>query len=499
MELPAGWVSTQLAEVCHIEMGQSPPTSTYNTDGHGLPFLQGKGEFGELHPTPAKYCSHPKKVASTGAILLSIRAPVGPTNIALNKCCIGRGLAAISPLGGISNRFLLWYLRYHEPALAKSGTGSTFTAITKIQVASIPIELPPLNEQRRIVEKIESLFQEIDKGVESLRATKESIVLYRQSLLSIAFEGHLTAEWRKKNPDKLESPVVLLERIHEGRELHYQQAVDNWGRAVTKWKTDGRGKRPVKPKRPPPRPSTTVSNSSESPSTNANITSNIPAFWAKTQLSEICQIEMGQSPPSNTYNTCGNGLPFLQGKSEFGETHPSPTKFCSQPKKVAKEGSILLSVRAPVGPTNITLHECCIGRGLTAILPLGDVPVKFVLQYLRFQEPALAKLGAGSTFEAISKSTVSSLPLNLPPHFEQIEIVRLLDKLFESVEMLESKLDAALTRADELRHSILKLAFSGRLVGQDSQDEPATVLLKRLRTRSATAQTRKRRGKSNAS
>ena len=207
----------QLAEICHIEMGQSPPSSTYNTDGAGLPFLQGKGEFGELYPTPAKYCSGPSKIARAGAVLLSVRAPVGLTNVTPNECCIGRGLAAISPLGDISARFVLWALRNHQPTLAKSGTGSTFAAVSKAQVVSIPITLPPLNEQRRIVERIEALFDEIDRGVESLGEAKRAVGLYRQSLLKSAFEGRLTDDWRAENSDKLESPEVLLVRIREER------------------------------------------------------------------------------------------------------------------------------------------------------------------------------------------------------------------------------------------------------------------------------------------
>ena len=130
---PTGWACASLSEICHVEMGQSPPSSTYNTDRDGLPFLQGKAEFGKLYPTPAKYCSRPSKIAKPGAVLLSVRAPVGPTNVTPNECCIGRGLAAIQPIGDIPNRFILWALRHHAPALVKSGSGSTFAAVSKAQ------------------------------------------------------------------------------------------------------------------------------------------------------------------------------------------------------------------------------------------------------------------------------------------------------------------------------------------------------------------------------
>ena len=214
-ELPRGWIAASLSDFCHIKMGQAPPSSTYNYCGKGLPFLQGKSEFGSIYPVPRKFCSSPLKIANSGDVLLSVRAPVGPTNIAKQKCCIGRGLAAIFPLGGVSNRFLLWALRLHELELGNSGVGSTFNAITKEQVVSIPINLPPLNEQYQIVEKIEALFEEIDQGIESLRIAKFTLDQYRKSLLKSAFEGRLTTDWRAQNPDKLANPNILLTRIRE--------------------------------------------------------------------------------------------------------------------------------------------------------------------------------------------------------------------------------------------------------------------------------------------
>lgn len=124
--LPPGWSSTRLADASLIVQGQSPPGDTYNARGNGLPFFQGKAEFGPLHPVPVKWCSSPGKVAEPEDILISIRAPVGPTNLANSRCCIGRGLAAIRPLGGIDSKYVLYYMRQSAQLLAEKGTGSTF-------------------------------------------------------------------------------------------------------------------------------------------------------------------------------------------------------------------------------------------------------------------------------------------------------------------------------------------------------------------------------------
>jgi type I restriction enzyme, S subunit len=139
-----------LAEVSKIIMGQSPPSSTYNTVGEGLPFFQGKADFGELYPTPRVYCSQPNRIAEPGDILITVRAPVGPTNINVVQSCIGRGLSAIRVGKDLDRDFLLYFLRFYEPELAKAGTGSTFAAISRDDIEAIKIPLPPLTEQKRI-------------------------------------------------------------------------------------------------------------------------------------------------------------------------------------------------------------------------------------------------------------------------------------------------------------------------------------------------------------
>lgn len=144
--------STSLGEVATVVSGQSPPGESYNEDGVGLPFFQGKADFTEIWPIARKWCTAPRRIAESGDILISVRAPVGPTNIARERCCIGRGLAAIRPDESVALRdFVHWVLRSLEPKLSTKGQGSTFAAIGKKDILSIRIPLPPTDEQRRIV------------------------------------------------------------------------------------------------------------------------------------------------------------------------------------------------------------------------------------------------------------------------------------------------------------------------------------------------------------
>ena len=188
-DIPEHWEVKKLGEVCEIIMGQSPPSSSYNSSGLGMPFFQGKAEFTELYPIVEKWCDAPKKIALPNDILLSVRAPVGTTNIANQKCCIGRGLAVIRYE---NYKYVFYFLRSIEQQLDKKGTGTTFRAISGETIRTTDIPLPPIPEQQAIVAKIEELLSELDNGKQQLQTALQQLKVYRQSLLKWAFEGKLT-------------------------------------------------------------------------------------------------------------------------------------------------------------------------------------------------------------------------------------------------------------------------------------------------------------------
>lgn len=145
---------------------QSPPSHTYNIEGQGLPFFEGKEEFGDLHPIAKKYCNSPTRIAFKDDVLISVRAPVGPTNLADKEWCIGRGLAAIRCKGKVLPRYLLYSLRNIEREIAAmvQDQGGGFTAIKKNQLSSIEIPLPPIPEQQRIVTRIEEISRRVKEA-----------------------------------------------------------------------------------------------------------------------------------------------------------------------------------------------------------------------------------------------------------------------------------------------------------------------------------------------
>jgi type I restriction enzyme S subunit len=181
-----GWEKKKLGEVCEVIAGQSPEGKFYNPEGNGMPFYQGKKEYGEKYiGEPTTWTTKITKEAEAGDILMSVRAPVGPVNFATQKICIGRGLAAIRAGKKIDKEFLFSYLVKHESEI-EGNAGAVFNSINKTQIENLEIPLPPLPEQQRIVSILDECFSAIDKAKanaeQNLKNAKELFESYLQGV-----------------------------------------------------------------------------------------------------------------------------------------------------------------------------------------------------------------------------------------------------------------------------------------------------------------------------
>ena len=165
-----------LKDVCKINMGQSPDSSSYNDKKEGIPFYQGNADFGEKHPIPRVWCNAPTKIAQPKDILMSVRAPIGALNYAQEKCCIGRGLAAITPdKDKLSLEFLYWFLRGKNSELNSKGTGSTFKAISKKTLEEIRVPLIDLEKQQKMAQALEKTYSVIQMRTKQLKELDDLI------------------------------------------------------------------------------------------------------------------------------------------------------------------------------------------------------------------------------------------------------------------------------------------------------------------------------------
>lgn len=185
-EIPVEWEIKNLVEVAVLTMGQSPSSEDCNEDGQGLVFFQGCSEFGDKYPIPKKYCTNPRKRASKGDILISVRAPVGDLNIAHIECAIGRGLAAIDPIN-IDRDYLFYYFKLYKDQWQRIQQGSTFSAINKNDLESLLVPCPPKDEQMLIVSKLLTLDKKLEIETEQL----DSLQILKKGLMQQLLTGQV--------------------------------------------------------------------------------------------------------------------------------------------------------------------------------------------------------------------------------------------------------------------------------------------------------------------
>ena len=173
------------------------------------------------------------------------------------------------------------------------------------------------------------------------------------------------------------------------------------------------------------------------------------------ELKNVGDLIMGQSPPGNTYNENGDGMPFLQGNAEFGEKYPIYIKYTTAPNKIVEERTILISVRAPVGDLNIADREYCIGRGLAGLYVENEILRDYVYNFLKYARFELEKNSTGSTFKAINKDALSSLKLIIPDDNVLIENSNKLNSILNTNEFVLNKI----SNSKALQKSLINQIF----------------------------------------
>ncbi len=253
--------------------------------------------------------------------------------------------------------------------------------------------LPPLPEQNRIVAEVKRLFGLIDIIEQSKFSLEQVIKQTKSKILDLAFRGKLVPQ------DSNEEPAsTLLKQIKK-------------------------------------RPHKITADKSQC--------KQLPKGWINVQLEDVFEITMGQSPIGESVSDNSTGIEFHQGKIFFTEKYLAKSNFnTTKPTKIIKEPSVLLCVRAPVGVVNISNREICIGRGLCAITPTGNISVDFVYYWMNTLEKTFIEKSTGSTFQSISLNTIKKSIIPLPPLSEQKRIVFQIEKIFAQLEIIENSLKA---------------------------------------------------------
>mgnify|MGYP001199935374 CR=1 FL=1 len=416
----------------------------------------------------------PAKPVPPGSVLMVTRSGIlahtFPVAVTERVVAINQDLKSLTPYEGIDANFVAWCLRYRSSAiLAECGKhGTTVASIEMDRLRKLRVPVAPAKEQRRIVEKIESLFAELDKGEESLRQVQTLLARYRQSVLKAAVTGELTADWRARHAGKLEHGRDLLARILKARREN--------------WQGRGKYKEPVEPD-------------------TANLLE-LPDGWVWASLSQITWIKGGITVDKKRNPTNPITLPYLRvanvqnGYLDLSHVREITVEAEKAEECLLKPGDILLNEggdRDKLGRGWVWSGEIerCIHQNhvFRARPVLAELSSKFVSFYANaFGQPFFMQKGKQSVnLASISLTAISGLPIPLPPVEEQREIVELLEDKLGEIGQLEKACEHELSRSSALRRSVLRHAFAGKLVPQDLNDEPASKLLERIRSQRETA------------
>lgn len=371
--------------------------------------------------------------------------------------------------------------------------GTTRQRVNLTIVRDISIELPPLAEQHRIVAKIEELFSELDQGIASLKTAQAQLKVYRQALLKHAFEGKLTAAWREQNRNELETATALQQRIQQERVERHQQQLADW---------EAGGKQGSKPKAPKPLPPLTAEELAELPE--------LPEGWGWVTLAHIHGHEkhavkagpFGSALKKEFYVQDGYKIygqeQVIRGDYEYGDYFINDSKYQDLISCAVKPFDVLISLVGTIGKVLVlpdTAKPGIINPRLVKVsLNLTHYRPAFFKAYFEsgFLRALYANESQGTTMDILNLGMIQKLPYPLCSVAEQEKVLELLDERFSEVDQLEQTITTSLQQAEALRQSILKRAFSGKLVPQDPHDEPAAVLLARIKAEREQLETPKR-------
>ena len=459
--------------------------------------------------------SRARQIVRTGDVLFATVRPY-LRNIAAvpndyDQQIVSTGFAVLRPAEGVCPAFLFYKLISRDFVNALSGMqyGVSYPAVKDEQVRDQPLWLPPTEEQHRIVAKIEELFSELDKGVESLKTARAQLRVYHQAVLKHVFEGKLTAQWRKENKDKIETPEQLLARIQQERETRYERLRRDWKAAVKTWEeSGGAGKRPARPPK--------LKELSQLSLAETEILPSLPGGWSYLCLGLVINEPKYGTSKKCDYNYEGTGVlripNVVRGMVDASDLKGAHFEEDEKSTYALRNGDILV-IRSN-GSISIVGKCAIVSKAEEQYLYAGYLirlrsnPVALLPDYLaallsshllRTQIEHKAKSTSG--VNNINSGEIQSLIVPLCSLSEQEVVVERLSASLSAIDAIEAELDNQLLKADVLRQSVLKKTFAGQLVAQDPTDEPASVLLTRIKvekeqaskSREITKRTRKKR------
>ena len=539
-DIPSSWCYAKLEDIGSGEnaivdgpFGSNLKVSDYIEDSiNGVPVLTTKNLEGDYSKNSVRYISQNKfeelkrSKVQPGDILVAKIGSIGKTGIypvGMKTAIIPANLLKFTVADSVEFKYVFSYLNYlgFQKFIRLISTATAQPAFNVTKFRKLPLPLPPLDEQHRIVAKIEELFSELDKGIENLKTAREQLKVYRQALLKHAFEGKLTAQWRAErratksvapakagaqplnsmdsrlrgndeggsggderggvDDEPLETADALLARIQTEREQRYQQQLQQW-------QTTGGSlvPRAGKPKAPKPLPPLTAAELAKLPE--------LPEGWGWFKVAHVCDVVRGGSPrPAGDPKFYGGSIPFLKVADITTTATPYLSTYTytiteaglSKTRQIEPNTLLLSNSGATLGVPKICLISATMNDGVAAFLGLPHEALLYHYYFWQSKTERLRNIDQGAAQPNLNTDLIKETFIPICSQAEQVAVAQKLEEALSEVEQLDQTLTTSLQQAEALRQSILKKAFSGQLVAQDADDEPAAALLARIRAERA--------------
>ncbi|MES1026613.1 restriction endonuclease subunit S [Gloeocapsa sp. BRSZ] len=469
-QIPKTWEAVSLGDIVELKYGKSLTKS--NRDSGDYPVYGSNGIIG----------FHSNFIVENPCLIVGRKGSIGEVHICKNPCYPIDTTYYINEFYEQPVNYWLYLLK--ALPLGQLNRASAVPGLNREDAYKIRIPLPPLNEQRRIVAKIEALKARSQRVKEALEAIPPLLDQFRQSVLAAAFRGDLTADWREKNPD-VEPASVLLERIRAERRRRWEEAELERMKASGKTPTDDKWKS----KYDEPEPIDTVN------------LSELPIGWCWAKFETVATIASNLVQPSNYPN-----YPHIapdnveKGSGKLLEYRTVEEDGVTSPKHLFFPGQIIYSKIRPY------LSKCVLidfeGLCSADMYPVDShICSEYLFYYIlsdTFLDLIQKESGSRVVLPKANQKQVYAISVPVPPLEEQIAIVEKVKRLLIHKDCVIAIIKNQLEKFEELQQSILAKAFRGELVPQDPNDEPASVLLERIRAERAKQDAAKTAKKSTA-
>lgn len=471
------WERVSLSDVAHALNG-APFDSSLFSSTSGMPLIRIRDVVSGNTNTYYTGAYEDTYLVKSGDLLVGMDGDFNSGFWSSGTALLNQRVCKISPVEDFYEKSLLAYALPGYLAAINANTPSvTVKHLSSKTIGEIGLPLPPRAEQTRLVAKLDELFSDLEAGVTELKTAQKKLVQYRQSLLKAAVEGALTAEWRQKN-QPTETGAQLLERILSERRARWE------AKQLEKFKEQG--KIPPKDwqkKYPEPgQPDTT------------NLP-DLPEGWVWSSLGQCFHVAVGATPSRKEPNYWGGPIPWVSsGEVQFSRIRDTKEKITPEglnnsSTQINPIGSVLLGMIGEGktrGQVAILDIEAANNQNCAAIwVSDAGLPPEYVYFWLWSQYEQTRRGSSGNNQPALNKSIVERIPFPLAPLTEMNEIVFFVSRALTTISEQEASIDYSLKQSSAQRQNILRAAFAGQLVPQDPNDEPASVLLERIRTERA--------------